>query len=304
MATIRYNQYGTIYSCWSSTDRVTTPSLCFNDGGTTKYVPLFAVGNGSEGQSGDFYFRVGGLCASYGGTTYRAAVERRYARTVESSVSCYISHSGATGSTTQTVQQAHSVTKGPWYITTDNFGFNYATSYVTVDFGVTFVSPPSISVETTWFRVDTVTTTSCRLYPSAYALQWYTAMSVQGVAIQASIALAQTGTHVTASGNINVQQTVTTYPSEYREAWATGDFGYGVTYPSPPSLWLNWGDVSIWNNSGNGSFHAQCLLGGTVAYGQGTTLSRSFSVGFSGAIQALYMIYMVQNLEQYSSRRG
>jgi hypothetical protein len=26
------------------------------------------------------------------------------------------------------------------------------------------------------------------------------------------------------------------------------------------------------------------LLGGTVAYGQGTTLSRSFSAGFSGAV--------------------
>lgn len=284
MATIRYNQNGTTYSCWSSTGRVTSPSLCFNDGGTVKYVPLFAVGNGAEGQSGDFYFRVGGLCASHNGTTYRAAVARRYARTVESSVSCYISHSGATGSTTQTVQQAHSVTHGPWYITAANFGFNYSTSYVTVNFGVTFVSPPSVSHDTTWFRVDTVTTTSCRLYPSAYAIQWYLAMVAQEQGVAAQVALAQTGTHVTASGNINVQQTVTTYPSEYREAWATGDFGYGVTYPSPPSLWLNWGDVSIWNNGGNGSFHAQCLLGGTVAYGQGTTLSRSFSVGFSGDI--------------------
>ena len=47
-----------------------------------------------------------------------------------------------------------------------------------------------------------------------------------------------------------------------------------------------------------------CVLGGTVGYGQGATLSRSFSVGFSGSIQALHIIYMVQNLEQYSSRRG
>ena len=224
------------------------------------------------------------MCAKYNGTTYRAAVARRYARTVESSVSCYISHSGATGTTTQTVQQAHSVTHGPWYITTNNFGLNYQGAYVTVNFGVTFVSPPSVSVDTTWFRVDNVTTTSCRLYPSAYAIQWYISMTAMGADAQAIVALSQTGTNVTASGNIYVQQTVTTYPSEYREAWATGDFGYGVTYPSAPSLWLNWGDVSIWNNSGNGSFHAQCLLGGTVAYGQGTTLSRSFSVGFSGAI--------------------
>ena len=267
MATIRYNQNGTTYSCWSSTGRVTSPSLCFNDGGTVKYVPLFAVGNGAEGQSGDFYFRVGGLCASYGGTTYRAAVARRYARTVESSVSCYISHSGATGSTTQTVQQAKTVSVA--------CGFN--TSYPLVasqtwNYGVTFNANPSISNPQTGYCSVSADRSSATISPTA---TW-----VSLIAAGAAFA----SWTVSATGYINVSQTVTTYPSEYREAWATGDFGYGVTYPSAPSLWLNWGDVSIWNNSGNGSFHAQCVLGGTVAYGQGTTLSRSFSVGFSGDV--------------------
>lgn len=272
MATIRYNQNGTTYSCWSSTDRVTSPSLCFNDGGTTKYVPLFAVGNGSEGQSGDFYFRVGGLCASYGGTTYRAAVARRYARTVESSVSCYISHSGATGTSTST--QSKTVTKNgtEFFKETVGQGSSTFTKDVTVSYGVTFTGTPSIVIDRC--SLVSIGTSSC--------------------VIRVSKTLSNTGPYpttisgysdiwsVSVTGNIST--TVTTYPSEYREAWATGDFGYGVTYPSPPSLWLNWGDVSIWNNSGNGSFHAQCLLGGTVAYGQGTTLSRSFSVGFSGDI--------------------
>ena len=169
------------------------------------------------------------MCAKYNGTTYRAAVARRYARTVESSVSCYISHSGATGTTTQTVQQAHSVTHGPWYITTNNFGLNYQGAYVTVNFGVTFVSPPSVSVDTTWFRVDNVTTTSCRLYPSAYAIQWYISMTAMGAIAQAVVLLSQTGTNVTASGKVNVSQTVTTYPSETKSATASGNFNYGVT---------------------------------------------------------------------------
>lgn len=280
MATIKYKQNGTTYSCWVSTGRVTTPSLCFKEGNTTKYVPLFAVGNGSEGSSGNYYFKVGGLCARHNGTVYRAAISRRYASSVSSSISTTISHSGKTGSTTTAVDK--SVTQGPWYITANNFGFNYATSYVTVNFGVTFVSPPSVSHDTTWFRVDTVTTTSCRLYPSAYAIQWYLAMVAQEQGVAAQVSLAQIGTYVTASGKVN--KTTTTYPSETKSATASGNFNYGVTYPSAPSLTVNSGGVSASNNSGNASFKASKSLSGTVAYGKSATLSQSFKVSFTGAI--------------------
>lgn len=280
MATIKYKQSGTTYSCWSSTGRVTTPSLCFKDGSTTKYVPLFAVNNGSEGSSGNYYFKVGGLCAKYNNTTYRAALSRRYASSVSSSISTTISHSGATGSTTTAVDK--SVSKGPYYITTDNFGFNYQERGVTVNFDVTFNSAPSVSVDTTWFRVDTITTTSCRLYPSAYALQWYAAMIMQNAGTQAIVALAQTGTYVTASGKVN--QTTTTYPSETKSSTASGNFNYGVTYPSAPSLTVNSGGVSASNNSGNASFRASKSLSGTVEYGKSATLSQSFKVSFTGAI--------------------
>lgn len=280
MATIKYKQNGTTYSCWSSTGRVTTPSLCFKDGSTTKYVPLFAVSNGSEGSSGNYYFKVGGLCAKHNGTTYRAALSRRYASSVSSTISTTISHSGATGSTTTAVDK--SVTKGPYYITGDNFGLNYATSYVTVNFGVTFVSPPSVSYDTTWFRVDTVTTTSCRLYPSAYAIQWYLAMVAQEQGFAAQVSLAQTGTNVTASGKVN--KTTTTYPSETKSATASGNFNYGVTYPSAPSLTVNSGGVSASNNSGNASFRASKSLSGKVEYGKSATLSQAFKVSFTGAI--------------------
>lgn len=280
MATIRYNQNGTTYSCWSSTGRVTTPSLCFKDGSTTKYVPLFAVGNGSEGSSGNYYFKVGGLCAKYNGTTYRAALSRRYASSVSNTISTTITHSGKTGSTTTAVDK--SVTKGPWYITTNNFGLNYQGSYVTVYFDVTFNSAPSVSVDTTWFRVDTITTTSCRLYPSAYAIQWYVSMTAMGAGAQAIVSLSQTGTYVTASGKVN--QTTTTYPSETKSATASGNFNYGVTYPSAPSLTVNSGGVSASNNSGNASFRASKSLSGTVEYNKSATLSQAFKVSFTGAI--------------------
>lgn len=280
MATIKYNKDGTTYSCWVSTSRMTTPSLCFKEGSTTKYVPLFEVNSGEEVQIGNYTFKASSLCARHNGTVYRAALSGRYASSVSSSISTTISHSGKTGSTTTAVNK--SVTKGPYYITTDNFGYNYQGKYVTVNFGVTFVSPPSVSYDTTWFRVDTVTTTSCRLYPSAYALQWYTAMMVSGAGTQAIVALAQTGTNVTASGKVN--QTTTTYPSETKSATASGNFNYGVTYPSAPTLTVNSGGVSASNNSGNASFKASKSLSGTVAYGKSATLSQSFKVSFTGAI--------------------
>ena len=280
MATIKYKQSGTTYSCWSSTGRVTTPSLCFKEGSTTKYVPLFAKSNGAEGNSGNYYFKVGGLCARHNGTVYRAAISRRYASSVSSTISTTISHSGRTGSTTTAVDK--SVTKGPWSITVNNFGLNYQGSYVTVNFGVTFNSAPSVSCDTTWFRVDTVTTTSCRLYPSAYAIQWYIAMTAMGQGGAAITQLSMTSTNVTASGKVN--QTTTTYPSETKSATASGNFNYGVTYPSAPSLTVNSGGVSASNNSGNASFRASKSLSGTVAYNKSATLSQSFKVSFTGAI--------------------
>ena len=107
-------------------------------------------------------------------------------------------------------------------------------------------------------------------------------MVAQEAGFQAQIALAQTGTNVTASGKVN--QTTTTYPSETKSSTASGNFNYGVTYPSAPSLTVNSGGVSASNNSGNASFRASKSLSGTVAYGKSATLSQSFKVSFTGAI--------------------
>lgn len=267
MATIRYNQNGTTYSCWSSTDRVTSPSLCFNDGGTTKYVPLFAVGNGSEGSSGNYYFKVGGLCAKHNGTTYRAALSRRYASSVSSSISTTITHSGKTGSTTQTVQQAKTVSVAC------GFGTSYPlVASQTWNYGITFNANPSIRNPQTGYCSVSAGKSSATISPTA---TW-----VSLIAAGASWA----SWTVSATGNISVQQTVTTYPSETKSATASGNFNYGVTYPSAPSLTVNSGGVSASNNSGNASFRASKSLSGTVAYGKSATLSQSFKVSFNGSI--------------------
>lgn len=277
MANIILQYGGTTYRTLGYTGRVTNPSLILSGGGQTLYTPLFAVASGAEGRVGNYYYRCCPLVVQNGGTTYRAAYARRYADSFSRTISTTISHSGKTSSTTTTVNK--SVTKGPWYITTDNFGFNYMERYVTVNFGVTFSSPPSVSYNTSWFRVDTVTTTSCRLYPSDGALNVYLTSVANGNGAAAIAMLAQISTNVTASGQIS--QTVTTYPSETKSSTASGDFSYGVTYPSAPSLWSDNG-VSVYNNGGNASFHASKTLTGTVAYGQSATLSQAFNVSFSG----------------------
>lgn len=279
MATIKYNQNGTAYSCWSSTGRVTTPSLCFNDGGTVKYVPLFAVNNGAEGSSGNYYFKVGGLCASYNGTTYRAALSRRYASSVSNTISTTITHSGKTGtsSTTQTktVNKSGTVNiRGELYTQTSGTFSNT----VTVQYGVTFTGTPSVSVSVSnnagyqpSYSVVSVGTSSCNIKISVHFTTSYPTVKSTDVNWSASI-----------SGNVNT--TTTTYPSETKSATASGNFNYGVTYPSAPSLTVNSGGVTAANNSGNASFKASKSLSGTVAYGKSATLSQAFKVSFTGAI--------------------
>lgn len=80
----------------------------------------------------------------------------------------------------------------------------------------------------------------------------------------------------------NVATTTTTYPDETKSAVAQGNFNYGVTYPSAPSLTVNSGGISATNNTGNKSFLAKKTLTGTVAYNKSATLSQAFKVTFNG----------------------
>jgi hypothetical protein len=71
------------------------------------------------------------------------------------------------------------------------------------------------------------------------------------------------------------------YPDETKSVTASGDFNYGHTFGSAPSLSADNG-VSVSNNSGNASFHASKTLTGTVSYNSSKTLSQAFNVWFSG----------------------
>lgn len=258
MATVKYNKDGTTYSCWSSTSRVTTPSLCFKEGSTTKYVPLLAISAGEEEQVGNYYFKVGSLCARHNGIIYRAVMSGTYTSSVSDTISTTITHSGKTG--TSTTYQSKTVTASG---SSGGGAAGYRTARVA--FGVTFASPPKVTLKSSGGYVTNITTTYCDV-KSKYSQSPGSSF------------------HATIEATGQVATTTTTYPSETKSATAEGDFNYGVTYSSAPSLTVNSGGVTVTNNSDNASFHASKSLSGTVAYGKSATLSQAFTVSFTGAI--------------------
>ena len=267
MANIILQHEGATYRTLGYTGRVTSPSLILEGGGQTLYTPLFAVASGEEGRVGNFYYRCCPLAVQDGGTTYRAAYQRRYTSSVSGTISTTISHSGKTGSTTQTVQKTVTVSVNCGY----GQAYHLATGDQTWPYGVTFLSTPSIYNGNSDFCKVTAGLSSASISPT---ILW-----------QALIAEDTAGAiwTVSATGTVNVSQTVTTYPSETKSATASGNFNYGVTYPSAPTLSVTEGDVSVSNNSDNASFNVSKTLTGTVEYGESATLSQAFTVSFSGA---------------------
>jgi len=61
MASIKLVYGSTTETCWSSTSKITTPSLILNDNGTTRYTPLFSGSAGGYGYSGNYRYTLGHL---------------------------------------------------------------------------------------------------------------------------------------------------------------------------------------------------------------------------------------------------
>lgn len=61
MASIKLVYGSTTETCWSSTGKITTPSLILNDNGTTRYTPLFSGNAGGTVTSGDYRYTLGHL---------------------------------------------------------------------------------------------------------------------------------------------------------------------------------------------------------------------------------------------------
>lgn len=273
MSRIKFTYNGTTYSTWNSTSRVTTPSLILNEGGTLRYTPLFAVNNGAEATlDNHWYYRCGALAVTHNNTKYHVAISRRYTNVLSGTISTTITHSGKTGTTTTTTSKT--VTPAG----THEFGFqtvppgNHGVqSDVTVNYGVTFLQTPAIYIHYGGTLVS-AGTSSCVIRMTSTVVNSGTSPSYMNAG-SVNYLLTVTG---------NVATTTTTHPDETKSAVAQGNFNYGVTYPSAPSLTVNSGGISATNNSGNKSFLAKKTLTGTVAYNKSATLSQAFKVTFNG----------------------
>lgn len=273
MARIKFNVNGTTYSTWNHTTKITTPSLILNDNGTLRYTPLFAVNNGAEATlDNHWYYRCGALAITHNNTKYHVAISRRYTNVLSGTISTTITHSGKTGTTTtttsKTVTPAGSHDFGYQTIPPDNHGVS---SDVTVNYGVTFLQTPAIYIHHGGTLVS-AGTSSCIIRMYSTVVNSGTSPSYMNAG-SVNYLLIVTG---------NVATTTTTYPDETKSAVAQGNFNYGVTYPSAPSLTVNSGGISATNNTGNKSFLAKKTLSGTVAYNKSATLSQAFSVTHKG----------------------
>lgn len=273
MRRIKFNVNGTTYSTWNHTTKLTTPSLILNDNGTLRYTPLFAVNNGAEATlDNHWYYRCGALAVTHNNTKYHVAISRRYTNVLSGTISTTITHSGKTGTTTTTTSKT--VTPAG----THEFGFqtvppgNHGVqSDVTVNYGVTFLQTPAIYIHYGGTLVS-AGTSSCVIRVYSSVVNTGTSPSYMNAG-SVNYLLTVTG---------NVATTTTTYPNETKSAVAQGNFNYGVTYPSAPSLTVNSGGISATNNTGNKSFLAKKTLTGTVAYNKSATLSQAFKVTFNG----------------------
>lgn len=273
MSRIKFTYNDTSYSTWNSTSRVTTPSLILNDHGTLRYTPLFAVNNGAEATlDNHWYYRCGALAITHNNTKYHVAISRRYTNVLSGTISTTITHSGKTGTTTTTTSKTVTPS-GTHYFGMQNIppGSHSVQADITVNYGVTFLQTPAIYINYGGTLVS-AGTSSC-------VIRVYSDVVNSGTS-PAYMDAGSVNYLLTVTGN--VATTTTTYPDETKSAVAQGNFNYGVTYPSVPSLTVNSGGISATNNSGNKSFLAKKTLTGTVAYNKSATLSQAFKVTFNG----------------------
>lgn len=276
MSHIKYTLNDKVYTCWNSTDRITTPSLIFNENETTRYTPLFVVDENKEGTLDQHWFyKCGDLSVNYNNQKYYAPLSRRYINTISDTISTTITHSGKTGTTTTTTSKT--VTPSG----THHFGCqsvspgNHAvTATVTVNYGVTFLQTPAIYIHYGGTLVS-AGTSSCVIKVGRTVVNSGTSNS--------NMYIDPVNYLLTVTGN--VATTTTTYPDETKSAVAQGNFNYGVTYPTEPVLTVDSGEVTATNNVENDSCLIQKTLTGTVAYNKTLTLSQAFSVTHRGEFE-------------------
>lgn len=273
MSHIKYTLNDKVYTCWNSTDRITTPSLIFNENETTRYTPLFVVDENKEGTLDQHWFyKCGDLSVNYNNQKYYAPLSRRYINTISDTISTTITHSGKTGTTTTTTSKTVTPS-GTHYFGCQSVppGNHAVTATVTVNYGVTFLQTPAIYIHYGGTLVS-AGTSSCVIEVGRTVVNSGTS--------PLNVCIDPVNYLLTVTGN--VATTTTTYPDETKSAVAQGNFNYGVTYPTEPVLTVDSGEVTATNNVENDSCLIQKTLTGTVAYNKTLTLSQAFSVTHRG----------------------
>lgn len=271
MLHIKYALDDKTYTCWNSTDRVTTPSLIFNEDEVTRYTPLFVIDENKEGTLDQHWFyKCGDLSVNYDNQKYYAPLSRRYINTISDTISTTIKHSGK--SQTTTIYPSRTVTKDADISLNGQIcpGGGRICNTATINYGITFSSTPSVSV-----RKGTVITVT-----SSYCIVRACTDYITNSGTSSSSHYETRTVTISATGP--VATTTTTYPDETHSANAQGNFNYGVTYPTEPVLTVDSGEVTVTNNTDNSSCLIEKMLEGTVAYNKTLTLSQAFSVTHKG----------------------
>ena len=276
--TINYN--GTNYSLWSSSSKITTPSLII-DG--SAYVPLASgnIGDWADIQGNGFQYQLSPLLVD---GSKRAAYARRFVKNISGTLSGNIT---GTATTTSTTSHSVSVAKSVSGSVTVS-GTPYTTASKTIgggvwNFGTSFNSPPNVTYtkiygSTGSISISNVTNTSARWSAEGGAsiVEGY---GDGGHGGHATKTVNYSGTILlTASGNITT--TVGTFES--KSITVSNTDLYGVTYPNIPSI-LNLSGAGI-QSQGTSSTTVSATLTGTVNYGQTLTLTRAYSYTVLGAI--------------------
>ena len=277
--TINYN--GTNYSLWSSSSKITTPSLII-DG--SNYVPL-APGNINDWidiQGNGFQYQLSPLLVD---GSKRAAYARRFVKNIYGTLSGNI-----TGTATTTGNVPHSVSAARNVSGSITFGGTPGASHTESigggvwNFGTSFSSPPNVTYVRTSGDVGSISISNVTNTSAAWSASGTVRVSsneagngAYGGAVEKIKSYNDT-IYLTATGNI----TATVGTSESKSITVSNTDSYGVTYPSTPSI-LNLSGASI-QSQGTSSTTVSAVLTGTVNYGQTSTLTRAYSYTVLGAI--------------------
>lgn len=273
--TINYN--GTNYSLWSSSSKITTPSLII-DG--SKYVPLASgkINDWVDIQGNGFQYQLSPLLVD---GSKRAPYARRFVKNISGTLSGNI-----TGTATTTGTTSHTVTGVvPFgYAGTTNKGASVNVSGDGVwNYGVVFNFIPFITANAV------MTSATCMDSVTAYVNRPNNAATfflVYGIVGADSSYKTGDSVRYSVSGNVHFSATgyitTTVGTSESKSITVSKTDSYGVTYPSTPSI-LNLSGASI-QSQGTSSTTVSAVLTGTVNNGQTLTLTRAYSYTVLGAI--------------------